>query len=208
MPIKKRCGKYYGGAGDVYQKHLNISANDTEGILDEQWLSNSIIDMYLRKLNKVSRNITIHDSDVALLLQGGAGEFLDRNYTHPSNWTNTNLIPTIVRRNEYEGYHWVLLEIDMGKKIVKLYDSMGTGLTYQIELLRVIVSTMNTEVHPYRGWSYEIVEGMERQKDMNNCGVYVTAWAETAIATGKVANCIKVGEEKKFRKKMYDSITK
>ena len=41
---------------------------------------------------------------------------------------------------------------------------------------------------------------------MNNCGIYVTAWAENALATGEVVNCIKAGEERKYRKKIYDSL--
>ena len=47
---------------------------------------------------------------------------------------------------------------------------------------------------------------MEKQTDMNNCGIYVTAWAENALAIGKITNCFKAGEEKKYRKKIYDSI--
>ena len=94
----------------------------------------------------------------------------------------------------------------MRERVVRLYDSMGTGWRYQIDLLREIVSTMNTEVPPYGGWSHEIVENMTRQMDMNNCGIYVTAWAENAVQLGEVVNCIQVGEKKKFRKKMYDSL--
>ena len=208
MLMKNRRREYHGGAGSKSIEKKNMSANDLEGLLDEQWLSNDIIDIYLGKIIQTRGDITIHDSDVALLLQGGAGEFLDRNYLHPSNWRNKNLIPTIVRRSEYEGYHWVLLEIEMRNKVVKLYDSMGIGLQYQTELLSVIVSTMDAEVHPYGGWTAEVVEGMEVQKDMNSCGIYVTAWAENAMATGEVANCIIAGEEKKLRKKIYDSLSK
>ena len=94
----------------------------------------------------------------------------------------------------------------MGNKVVKLYDSMGVGLQYQTELLSMIVSTMNAEVQPYVGWTEEVIERMEMQKDMNSCGIYVTAWAENAMAKGEVVNCIKVGEEKRFRKKIYDSL--
>ena len=56
-------------------------------------------------------------------------------------------------------------------------------------------------MQPYGGWTDEIVEGMEKQNDMNNCGIYVTAWAENAMATGEVGNCIKTGEEKKSEKR-------
>jgi len=107
---------YTGGANKQSVRSTNLNENDLNGLLHEQWLSNNTIDTYLRSLIKTSNSITIHDSDVALLLQGGAAEFLDRNYIHPSEWTNKNLIPTIIRRNEHEGYHWVLLEIDMRER--------------------------------------------------------------------------------------------
>jgi hypothetical protein len=48
---------------------------------------------------------------------------------------------------------------------------------------------------------------MERQKDSFNCGVYVTAWAESAKKGGKVENCLRKGKEIHFRKKMYKALT-
>jgi len=50
------------------------------------------------------------------------------------------------------------------------------------------------------------MNGMTKQEDSNNCGIFVTAWAENAARVGRVKNCIKIGKEKQFRKKMYDSL--
>ena len=47
---------------------------------------------------------------------------------------------------------------------------------------------------------------MQLQGDTNNCGIFVTAWAENARNTGKIQNCLKIGDEKKFRNKMYNAL--
>jgi len=47
---------------------------------------------------------------------------------------------------------------------------------------------------------------MEKQNDSNNCGVFVTAWAENALITGRVNNCIKRGNEMEYRKKIYTAL--
>jgi len=144
--------------------------------------------------------VVIHHSDVALLLQGGAGEFADTNHTHPSRWGNINIIPTIIRSSEHVGVHWVLLEIIMSSRRIKVYDPLGIGKKYQRTLLEAISHTLYEEVNPRGIWSTEVVVGMERQKDSYNCGVFVTAWTESSKIHGKVNNCLKNGEIKLFRK--------
>jgi len=74
------------------------------------------------------------------------------------------------------------------------------------DLLRKISQTLKQEVAPYRVWETEKVNGMEEQNDSNNCGVFVTAWAENALITGKVNNCIKRGHETEYRRKIYTAL--
>ena len=83
----------------------------------------------------------------------------------------------------------------MDNRKIRLFDSMGAGRDYQDDLLRKISQTLKQEVALYRVWETEKVNGMEEQNDSNNCGVFVTAWAENALITGRVNNCIKRGNE-------------
>jgi hypothetical protein len=163
---------YYGGANTTTGS--NRHKKELEYLLTNEWLSNVEIDDYLEGIQNIS-DVTIHHSDVSLLLQGGAGEFADTNHTHPSHWGNVNIIPTIIRSSDYVGVHWVLLEIIMSSRNIKLYDPLGIKQRYQTEILNEISKTLCEEVFPRGSWSTEIVEGMERQKDSFNCGVYVTA---------------------------------
>ena len=202
---KEKLGStYYGGANR--ESEQNLLENELKNLLTNGWLSNVEIDAYLASIQDNSE-VTIHHSDVALLLQGGAGEFADTNHTHPSQWENVNIIPTIIRSSEYVGVHWVLLEIIMSSRKIKLYDPLGIGQEYQQALLDVISQTLCEEVAPRGKWSTEIVEGMERQKDSFNCGVFVTAWTESAKRGGKIENCLRKGKEKHFRLKMYKALT-
>ena len=144
---------------------------------------------------------------MALLLQGGAGEFADTNHAHPSQWGNVNIIPTIIRSSEHVGIHWVLVEIIMTCRKIRLYDPIGMRKDYQQTILDVISQTLLEEVTPRGVWNTQIVDGMDRQIDSFNCGVFVTAWAESAKRGGKVENCLRAGDEKSFRKKMYKVLT-
>ena len=111
------------------------------------WLSNFVIDTYLNGIDNHRRELTIHHSNVALLLQGGAGNFADVTHQHPSRWNGKNLIPTIVRSSEHVGVHWVLLEVDVDSKEIKMYDSMGTKHRYQYDLLEIIKQTLMEEIY-------------------------------------------------------------
>jgi hypothetical protein len=84
----------------------------------------------------------------------------------------------------------------MSSRKIKMYDLLGIGKKYQQTLLRVNSQTLYEEVNPRGMWSTEVVVGMERQRDSFNCGVFVTAWAESAKIGGKVENCLREGEEK------------
>ena len=75
------CSIFYGGANS--ETAQNSHEKGLKYILTNEWLSNIEIDEYLGSIEEGSE-VTIHHSDVALLLQGGAGEFADTNHTHPS----------------------------------------------------------------------------------------------------------------------------
>ena len=93
------CSIFYGGANR--ETAHNLHGKGLKYILTNEWLSNIEIDDYLESIQEGSE-VTIHPSDVALLLQGGAGEFADTNHTHPSRWGNVNIIPTIIRLCQVE----------------------------------------------------------------------------------------------------------
>jgi hypothetical protein len=204
---RKHLGKvYYGGSINLLNINKRKNGDDLQGLLGEGWLSNIVIDEYLSRINNRS-GITLHHSDVALLLQGGSGNFHDMSRVHPIHWKGSNIIPTIIRCSEHIGVHWVLLEVKVGSRKIKLYDSAGTGHVYQTKLLESVANELKQEVPPYSVWKSEVAQGMERQKDSNNCGVFVSAWAENALKVGRIENCIKAGEEKKYRRKIYDVLT-
>ena len=177
---------YYGGSSEDKNEHTSLERNE--------WLSNTTIDAYLSAVESRA-GITVHNSAVALLLQGGEAQFQDHNFAHPSQWKGINLLPTIVRSSEYVGYHWVLLEINMDIRKIQLYDSMNSGKEYQKHLLERIASTLKTEVPPYTVWRTYINNTINQQTDGFNCGIYVTAWADSAMQTGEIRNCLKNGQE-------------
>ena len=156
---------YYGGSSEI-NVHISLQSNE--------WLSNTTIDAYLSAV-KSRCEITVHNSAVALLLQGGEAHFQDHNFAHPSLWKGINLLPTIVRSSEYVGYHWVLLEVNTDMRTIQLYDSTNNGQEYQKNLLERIASTLKTEVPPYTQWIIYINNTINQQTDGFNCGVYVTA---------------------------------
>jgi len=86
---------FTGGAGSIEKGKYESYGKRLEYVLRDEWLSNNEIDAYLGSVHEGSE-VTIHHSDVALLLQGGAGEFANTNHTHPSRWRNINIIPTII----------------------------------------------------------------------------------------------------------------
>ena len=200
---RKYQGKvFYGGSINLLNINKRKNGDDLQGLLGEGWLSNFVIDKYLNRINNRSA-ITMHHSDVALLLQGGSGNFHDMSRVHPIHWKGSNIIPTIIRCSEHVGVHWVLLEVEVGSRKIKLYDSAGTGHVYQTKLLESVANELKQEVPPYSVWESEVAQGMERQLDSNNCGVFVSSWAENALKVGRIENCIKAGKEKKYRTKIY-----
>ena len=104
--------------------------------------------------------------------------------------------------------HWVLLEVDVDRRSIKLFDSLGTNHKYQHDLLKIVSQTLKDEIYPRNEWKYEIVEGMQQQSDTYTCGIFVTAWAENAKNTGWVQNCLNIGDGKKFRKKMLEALVR
>jgi len=65
----------------------------------------------------------------------------------------------IIRSSEHVGIHWVLLEIIMSSRKIRVYDQLGTGKGYQQTLLRVISQKLYEEVNPKGKWQYRSGSG-------------------------------------------------
>ena len=144
--------------------------NEHSCLEENEWISNTTIDTYLSTIPS-HNDIKVHNSAVVLLLQGGEAHFQDHNYIHPSQWKGINLIPTIVRSSEYIGFHWVMIEINVARRTIQLYDPMNNQQEYQKNLLDYIAATMKAEVAPYTIWKTQINYSMNQQTDGFNCGV-------------------------------------
>ncbi|KAG0164513.1 SUMO1 sentrin specific peptidase 1 [Apophysomyces sp. BC1034] len=112
-------------------------------------------------------------------------EYKDIYKLYPETWLNDEVdifAKDLVFVPINQSYHWTLGVIDMKKKLVEIYDSMGGGHDYNIKLLLKYLSEehMDKKKAPLdmSEWKSNVPKDIPRQKNMSDCGVFTCTFAE------------------------------
>lgn len=80
------------------------------------------------------------------------------------------------------GGHWALIAVDLEKKEIQAYDSLGFSRTPEVEAVHQFIRALSEKTGNTRfqgGWkTTETLVGCPRQEDEVSCGVFVCAFAD------------------------------
>lgn len=168
-----------------------------------QWLNQTIIDWYLCFVSYQQPNCTVLGTDFYRLMSDktkGDGPKFVIDHHRPLNMrgvlrgedfcalerTRVIIVPVNVN-----GDHWVLVAIFPAERQVRYYDSLTPGPAGTSSSRKVVRRFMRwVELHEerrngtMRDWEPVYVQGLSRQTNSWDCGVYVCDYAET-IASGQ-----------------------
>ena len=160
------------------------------GLLKNGWVSNHSIDRYLHIIQTrfPRQNTSIHVSAYAEFLQERLDELENFGLNKITNWKGLNIVPCVVVRN-HKGFHWVLLTIHIEKKEIRLRDPLAGKHQYQADILKKIHKTMTNEMDKTdeqrsQPWKKILELKHTHQQDGQNCGVFVSDWAEKMYKQG------------------------
>lgn len=135
----------------------------------------------------------------------------DKNHAAVQKYTRNDNIFTfdlIFIAVHIHGNHWVLVSIDFENQQILYLDSLGDTEGDSYEILSTILEYLNEESLAKNGkefstdgWFWGFVEGLAKQKNGVDCGVFVAMWANFK-ARGKPLDLVTQDRMPYFRDQM------
>ncbi|KAI8880025.1 cysteine proteinase [Backusella circina FSU 941] len=89
-----------------------------------------------------------------------------------------------------ESYHWVLAVIDMRKKRIYVYDSLGGSHRDMLKRLWNYLESEHQdkkkEPFDYTEWELMILKNVPQQQNSSDCGVFICTFAERLAREGEM----------------------
>ncbi|CAH9136970.1 unnamed protein product [Cuscuta epithymum] len=162
-----------------------------ELIEPEEWLSSEHIDALCSLIQKSMVN-----KKIGLIGPYFTYTILNKDINVPKHWAEDRLLPRVNWSSfekvliplNVDGLHWILTEVDLKAKVVRVYDSLRSAKSKSTAhhlcirlpyLLNVIKCPESAAVSDdFKPWPAQVVPDVPQQRGSSECGVMMMAFAE------------------------------